>query len=692
MKRRSFGLILTLGVVFALLFIGTSLADGVRDTMKIDMEFDTREFSGPKTIQAYITISNTGDSEWPGPVTLYYPNMEQVEEFGSPVLAAGASKTWLGSWTVTQNELNAGKVSFIVRYTDYKDGELETIPLRITKTIQYTGKTAESTSEQSSGADDPDGKIILRVEADADRDHVTRIPDTVRFTITVSNDSAVDVSNITVRAVNSRIYMFNEIPAGESRSFTRDMAISIAGTFQFTADVKDPFGETLSFDSNPVPIAYVKQSSELSETPENQAPVAAAGPMADFVAAFAAHADALEESFEIPCTEELQEMLFTACSIPDTTYFDAIKANEGMYAFSYRQYPDKIEFVDCRYYEGKRIVHAWKNNTVSELTPREQETLREVQRMVAGINGTDLEKERAVHDLLCRHITYYTDSKSSGHEECDCAVGAILNGSADCDGYSDAFYLLGSLTGLEVRLLKGDAVRDADQSISGMTRNLTSGGHIWNLVRINGKWVMLDVTWDDQEEQGICYYYFNTGTDAEAGNHIWEPQILYIPVETVTANDVRPAGLEWFYISDWDNLRTILADNLGRKEWICLQGTAGVDLRADHERLNMLIDSLGVEDFNWTFDGNRAEIRDVIMYPEFRVVTSREEIVSYLAGCKARRPQEIRIYCPQELFNRLLEDNGAGIFAAMQEAGLRTNNLQYGINTCVFIIFPPEWQ
>ena len=312
--------------------------------------------------------------------------------------------------------------------------------------------------------------------------------------------------------------------------------------------------------------------------------------------------------------------------------------------------------------------------------------------MVAGINGTDLEKERAVHDLLCRHITYYTDSKSSGHEECDCAVGAILNGLADCDGYSDAFYLLGSLTGLEVRLLKGDAVRDADQSISGMTRNLTSGGHIWNLVRINGKWVMLDVTWDDQEEQGICYYYFNTGTDAEAGNHIWEPQILYIPVETVTANDVRPAGLEWFYISDWDNLRTILADNLGRKEWICLQGTAGVDLRADHERLNMLIDSLGVEDFNWTFDGNRAEIRDVIMYPEFRVVTSREEIVSYLAGCKARRPQEIRVYCPQELFNRLLEDNGAGIFAAMQEAGLRTNNLQYGINTCVFIISPPEWQ
>ena len=583
--------------------------------MNIDMEFDTWEFSEPQTIQAYITISNTGDSEWPGPVTLYYPNMEQVEEFGSPILAAGASKTWLGSWTVTQNELNAGKVSFIVRYTDYKDGELETIPLRITKTIQYTGKAAESTSEQSSGADDPDGKIILRVEADADRDHVTRIPDTVRFA-----------------------------------------------------------------------------SSELSETPENQAPVAADGPMADFVAAFAAHADALEESFEIPCTEELQEMLFTACSIPDTTYFDAIKANEGMYAFSYRQYPDKIEFVDCRYYEGKRIVHAWKNNTVSELTPREQETLREAQRMVAGINGTDLEKERAVHDLLCRHITYYTDSKSSGHEECDCAVGAILNGLADCDGYSDAFYLLGSLTGLEVRLLKGDAVRDADQSISGMTRNLTSGGHIWNLVCINGKWVMLDVTWDDQEEQGICYYYFNTGTDAEAGNHIWEPQILYIPVETVTANDVRPAGLEWFYISDWDNLRTILADNLGRKEWICLQGTAGVDLRADHERMNMLIDSLGVEDFNWTFDGNRAEIRDVIMYPEFRVVTSREEIVSYLAGCKARRPQEIRIYCPQELFNRLLEDNGAGIFAAMQEAGLRTNNLQYGINTCVFIISPPEWQ
>ncbi len=424
------------------------------------------------------------------------------------------------------------------------------------------------------------------------------------------------------------------------------------------------------------------------ETAVSRPPVAATGPLAEFAAAFAQHADALEESFEIPCTQELQELLFQECSIKDTKYISAISTGAGMYKFSYQNNTDSIKFVDCKYYEGKRIVNAWKNHSEADLTPREQETLVAARRMVGGINGTELQKEKAVHDILCQHVTYYDDGTSREHNENDCAVGAILNGRADCDGYSDAFYLLGSLTGLEVRLVKGDAVPDPDQL------RLSYEGHVWNLIHVNGKWVMLDVTWDDREEDGICYTYFNTGTAMEAKKHIWEPQVMYLPVETDSSNDVRPSDLKWIQVSNWDSLRTILLYTLGRQERICLQYSSGLDLDAESKRFNQLIMTLGVKDFNWHFGGDNAEIYNVSMYPEYRVVSTRQEIVKYLTECRSRHPQEIRVYCPQDLFNQLIAGDGkADIFEVMREAGMKTNKLQHDAEGkyFYFVIPSPEW-
>ena len=446
MSRKRLWLALALGLALVLLCAGLALAENVKDSLKFDMELDTNKFTEPKTIEVSITVTNAGDSELPGPVTLYYPNREQIEEFGSPILAAGSSKNWHGNWTVTQKELEAGKITFIVVYSDYEDGELKSFPVGITKKVQYAGaepklaisrsivpqvaqegqdvsviyeitnagpadvtsvtikedasitknqgviesiaagetgkyvfsvkmgkkdltsaatvgyksggKTYTKKVEQAtvkygkvslsatltadkkggapgdtlkltlklknsgdsdltgvtvtdeklgtvfsdvtvpkgetvtlekdltiiesqallftvSGEDgnglhvetatgqvkviatDPTQQIVLKVEAEADRDHVYIIPGgVVRFTITVHNESAVEVSSISVRAVDQKLYTFASIPAGESRSFTRDMEISMAGSFQFTADVKDQLGQTVSFVSNIVPIAY----------------------------------------------------------------------------------------------------------------------------------------------------------------------------------------------------------------------------------------------------------------------------------------------------------------------------------------------------------------------------------------------------------------------------------------------------
>ena len=103
MSRKCLFLVLTL--VLVLLAAGVALADNVSDPVKISMELSNNKFSGPGPVTVSVTLSNVGDGDLPGPITLYYPSGKRVDEFGSPTLAVGSSKNWKGTWDVTQKEL-----------------------------------------------------------------------------------------------------------------------------------------------------------------------------------------------------------------------------------------------------------------------------------------------------------------------------------------------------------------------------------------------------------------------------------------------------------------------------------------------------------------------------------------------------------------------------------------------------------
>ncbi len=187
---------------------------------------------------------------------------------------------------------NSGKTDFTnVSVTDETLGEVftgETVPagqtvslekdLTVTETtdLQFIvkaegaeGKTLETaTGRVHVVATDPTKQVVLSVEASADRTEVYKIPGgVVRFSITVRNESAVDVSNISVKAVDREVYFFDSIPSGESRTVTRDMEITMPGTFQFTANAKDELGQVVTFASNTIPVAYAPPTPEPTEAP-----------------------------------------------------------------------------------------------------------------------------------------------------------------------------------------------------------------------------------------------------------------------------------------------------------------------------------------------------------------------------------------------------------------------------------------
>ena len=472
MNRKRLLLALALGIALCLLCVSAALAEL---PIKVAMELKPNKVSGTETINVAITVTNVGDGDMPGPVTLYYPSGKKVEDFGSPVLKVGASKRWSGTWTVTEDELKTGKVKFSVRFSAYdgpigedgeptlknhkinfskditftgadpeitvnrtivptvaqkgqevsvtyeianvgtvdvtsvtikenssistKSGTIESIAagatekytftaemgnrdltsaatvsykaggktfttkvesstikfgkvelsaalkadkkggapgdtVKLTLTLKnsgsldftnvtvtdpalgtvFSGETVKAgetrtlekeltitetqelqftvTAEESTGkgvetatgrvtviAMDPTQQIVLNLDASADRDKVYKIPGTVRFRVNVRNDSAIEVKNITVKAVDTTLYTFDSIPSGESASFIRDVDISMAGTFQFTAVCRDALDQVLTFDSNPVVISYSEPTPVPTEAPLVTPPAPAMEPI-----------------------------------------------------------------------------------------------------------------------------------------------------------------------------------------------------------------------------------------------------------------------------------------------------------------------------------------------------------------------------------------------------------------------------
>ncbi|MBR7175470.1 MAG: hypothetical protein IKD50_13725, partial [Clostridia bacterium] len=136
MNRKHWIFALAAAVLLVLLCGTAALA--ADDPLKVSMALETNQFSEPKEITVSISVSNVGESDMPGPVTLYYPSGKQVEDFGSPTLSVGSIKSWSGRWKVTQAELDAGRITFKIKYSIYNDdGELVNKTKNFSKKIIY---------------------------------------------------------------------------------------------------------------------------------------------------------------------------------------------------------------------------------------------------------------------------------------------------------------------------------------------------------------------------------------------------------------------------------------------------------------------------------------------------------------------------------------------------------------------------
>lgn len=118
---------------------------------------------------------------------------------------------------------------------------------------------------------------------------------------------------------------------------------------------------------------------------------------------------------------------------------------------------------------------------------------------------SDYEKIRAINDYLCENV-YYPQKPFITHDYTP--YGALFSGRAVCEGYARATKILCELAGLECYYVVGYCDNDP-----------VNGGHAWNLVKIDGEWYQLDVTWSDGSG---TYDYFLVTDDVMSLSRTWE--------------------------------------------------------------------------------------------------------------------------------------------------------------------------
>jgi transglutaminase/protease-like cytokinesis protein 3 len=106
-------------------------------------------------------------------------------------------------------------------------------------------------------------------------------------------------------------------------------------------------------------------------------------------------------------------------------------------------------------------------------------------------NKTDYQKVKAIHDYIIKNVSYDQSLKKYS------AYNALINKSAVCEGYAAAAYRMFLDSGIDSRIISGTTA---------------GGAHIWNIVKVNGKWYNIDLTWDDpitsNGKPSLRYDYF----------------------------------------------------------------------------------------------------------------------------------------------------------------------------------------
>ena len=121
---------------------------------------------------------------------------------------------------------------------------------------------------------------------------------------------------------------------------------------------------------------------------------------------------------------------------------------------------------------------------------------------------SDIEKVKAIHDWIIANIAYDTEKEkkmNNGEEVSGTDSETLINGKGVCTEFALLFDRFMKLLNIESIYIIGTAANFGEKFS-------VATNHAWNMVKIDGNWYHVDVTWDNPSKNvvtgNINYDYF----------------------------------------------------------------------------------------------------------------------------------------------------------------------------------------
>ena len=254
-------------------------------------------------------------------------------------------------------------------------------------------------------------------------------------------------------------------------------------------------------------------------------------------------------------------------------------------------------------YPGAKIAYAYRTGNNSILSNEEKRLYNIAVQIVnaAKQQPTTLRKELYIHDQITERVSYYNVTNNEKAPRHCTAIGALIDGRANCQGYSDAFYMLGRMAGFKIDKMTGKASGDP---------------HVWNTIDFGGgKIYGVDVTFDDvsyafdQNNQYNGYIYFNVPIEILKATHSWSathnPKLQAVIDERyffATSEFYSTSGKYFgFYSQSAENALDYIAKRIANESRRFSMGMAPYDRNYADTRfsLNRLVKDILPNKYNW---------------------------------------------------------------------------------------------
>ena len=172
----------------------------------------------------------------------------------------------------------------------------------------------------------------------------------------------------------------------------------------------------------------------------------------------------------------------------DDSLWNLIYALPSVFTLSYgaaENGDDTCVRLGLSYRDGVRLRRAWQQGQADALEPAERQALQTACSLAeeASRGETDMEKARTLCVLLCGRLRFSLPGETALNAK-GC-LAALNEGAANCQGYSDAFFLAASILGLEAGYCNGCVLE-------------TGENHTWNTLTLDGQVLYVDLTWMDR--------------------------------------------------------------------------------------------------------------------------------------------------------------------------------------------------